>query len=269
MSAAVAVLSLVTLALEIRYRVSHEAVFAYFSRPHFRGEDLGPFLRDPRSSRRIARLLQRETLMNTGGFVYAADGALAFYPHLTDAARATRATRDRNESLFPRLARLYLEGDLAGLLGALEDPEVGSRLAEQGFDPRTPARLRRRFEADPDGGEHGALRNEAARLVLSFATWETRPYELGFEEKLRFYERRRPRGEFVGVFEVHPFRFGWDLDEAYARAVSTRSHYVAILAGPAGELLIRDFYRGSESAYLLRPVRLFDRQMFYQVTASG
>ncbi len=268
-SAAVAALSVVALALEIRFRVSHEAVLGYFSRAHYRGDDLGPLLKDPRSSRRIARLLRRETLMNPGGLVYAVDGTLEFHPHLTGAARASRATQQRNESLFPGLARLYLQGDLEGLLRALDDPEVRSGLSRKGVDPRTPARLRRRLESDPDGAGHGALRNEAGRLVLHFATWETRPYELSFEEKLRFYDRQRPRGEFVGIFEVHPFRFGWHLDEEYARAVSERSHYVAILPGPAGELVIRDFYRGSERSYLLRPVRLFASQTFYHVAASG
>ncbi len=268
-SAAIAGLSLVALALEIRFRVSHEAILGYFSRSHYRGDDLGPLLKDPRSSRRISRLLRRETLMNPGGLVYAVDGALEFHPHLTGAARESRATQIENESLFPRLARLYLQGEIERLLVALEDPEVRSGLVRKGVDPRTPGRLRRRLESDPDGGGQGPIRNEAGRLVLHFATWETRPYELSFEEKLRFYDRKRPRGEFVGIFEVHPFRFGWHLDEDYARSVSARSHYVAILPGPAGELAIRDFYRGSERAYLLRPVRLFASQLFYHVAASG
>ncbi len=266
---AAAALSLSTLALEIRFDVSHEAVVGYFSRAHYRGDDLGRLLADPRSSRRIARLLRRETLMNPGGLVYAAEGALEFHPHLTGVARATRASLEENEDLFPRLAGLYLQGDLAGLLQALEEPEIKSRLAEKGVDPRTLGRLRRRFDGDADGSGHGALRKKAGLLVLEFATWKTRPYELSFEEKLRFYERRRPRGELVGIFEVHPFRFGWNLDEEYAHSVSVRSHYVAILPGPGGELIIRDFYRGSERAYLLRPVQLFARQTFYHVAASG
>lgn len=241
--------------VEARYDVSFRAVTAFFARPHLREADLGRMIENPETIRQLEALYLQDLGVNPGGLVYEEEGFLVFYPHLTRRAGATLERHRDNQRLYPRLLRHYFEADLEALLAEMSSPAVLARLADDGVDPAEIARLRKRSLGELNRPEKRRLLRRAARHIESFSPLEREPYELSFAEKLRFYEERRPRGRFVGAFEVHGFGFSSALDPAYASAAGRHNHFLAIVRVGPDRFVVFDHYRGERREYAVRALR--------------
>jgi hypothetical protein len=254
--------------LEIRHEVSHRAVLRFFARDHFGGADIEGLIRSHVTVAQLAAISRSELTVNPGGFVYARDGFLEFHPHVTRDARTSRGDQATNEELFARLAPLYFNADVDGLLRELEAPTVADRLRAEGRDPNEIVSLRWSLRrASNEGSRHAVLRRAAGYIVL-FVPYLRQPYELTFAEVLRFYDRTSPEGRFAGTYEVHGMDLGGAIDEARAFALGAHQHYLAVVRGIDNSLLLVDYFRGRKKVYRILPVEHPTGSTLYKIRVA-
>ena len=253
--AALSLCSVAAIALEIQHDVSFRAIVGFFGRDLLRQEDLGSLIGHHETTRQLISLWSLESRVNPGGLVYAENGSLQFYPHMTKEARGTRAAQLSNLEIYPRLASLYHSADLAALLAELDSPEVTALLHQRGVDTGEIAEMRAVSEHRSLGlAEKASLLRRTAIHIGEFVPYVKQPYYLPFGEQLRFYDRNRPSGAFVGLFEVDGLSLAEPDDHSYAEAMSRYSHYIVIVPSPYGGLLVKDYYRGARREYRIRDV---------------
>jgi len=251
-SFAMIVCSVAACVIQIRHEVSLGAVCRYFSRPFYGEANLEADIRSHLTTAQLEALFSNDSAINRGGFVYREDGVLRFYPHATESAKTTRSDQAQNESLFPRLIGHYRDGDISGLAQAFSAPAVRARLVREGVPGAQIDLLCKKVSLA--SGEVARIRALRSFLphVAQFAPYEGKQYELTFREKLRFYERNQPEGEFVGTFEVLGLQLDPSTDDEFGRSMAERNHYLAILRLPGGRILVKDYFEGRLRTYTIR-----------------
>ena len=254
-----AVIGLTALActLEIQHGVSHRAVFRYLSRGHFSQPDLSRLLGHPETVQRLADMLRdARTTPTVGGLVHVDSGSLRFDRHERRRDERALLDLDADLELYPRLTAAYLRQDLDGLLTELETTAVRQRLEREGVSSLEVPRLRWRSRNVQGPKQTLALIREASRLIHFFFPVQLDGYAMTLAEKLRFYEERNPRGEFVGIFEMVHARLAGNLHESYAKELGGRGHYLAVEHdGTDGSLRIHDYFRGENvGVYRMSPI---------------
>jgi len=247
----VSVCSVGVATVEVRHGVSFQAVARFFSRNHLRQADLSPLVHDPETIRRLRALSIPDLGVDPGGLVYADGDGLSFHLYLTERARSTRQRHQENSRLYPQLVRHYFASDLDALLAVLNSPQAAARLREDGVESVGALDVSDRPPATLESAERSRRLRRAAQYIHRFAPLFREPYELSFAEKLKFYELRRPRGRFVGVFEIHGLGPSSVFDLSYAHAVSRNNHYLVIQRIGPGQFKMKDFYKGHEHRYTI------------------
>ncbi len=268
LSVAIIGCSLGTTALEIRHQVSHRAVLRYFARHHLNERDLSQRLKNYATASRIGTLATHGRSVGGGGLVYAQGVELRFYPHDTATTLVSRSEHRENQAIFPRLAAAYYAADLVALLEEFDSPEVRARLSKKGVHPALLWHLKRRVRAQIDRPERFRLLRRAAELMRHFVPYSRPRYELPFPEKLRFYERLDPPGQFVGIYELAGIPLG-GLDDSYGYEMSRQNHFITITTALDGAYVVTDFYRGTRREYSIRPFEHPSGATLYKVIERG
>ena len=260
--------SLGAFGLRVKHGVSLRAVVRYFTRPHLRETDLSRHLRHRETGFRIETLLDSGDPAHLGGLVYAGPDSLSFYPHGdSTVARRWRAEWE-NRTLYARLVPLYHRAAVAELIAVLSSPEVRTALDDRGVDVVALADLERRLFAVREEEDVTRLLRRMAPLIQSFTPTPLSPSWLDLGDRLRFYERSDPPGQYVGQFAVLDPGWGARFEEDEARRLSRRNHYLLITR--VGErILLLDFHRGQVRRYDLRPFDHRTGNRLYRLTADG
>jgi hypothetical protein len=237
--------------LGIRHQVSHRAILRYFARQHLKEGDLTPRLKNHATAAQVSLLAAASESDGSGGLVYAQRTGLSFYPHHTAATRLSRKEQEENDAIFPRLAAAYHAADLETLIRELESPQIQSKLHRRGVRSATLWALKQRMEMAIDQLERYRILRRAAKLMRHFVPYARDRYELPFPEKLRFYERLDPPGQFVGIYELTGLPLD-GLDDSYGFEMSQHNHFLTIATTTEGNLVVTDFYRGTRRQYSIR-----------------
>lgn len=248
------VCSVAACVIQVRYEVSLTAVCRYFTRPFYREANLERELSSHLTTAQLEALFANDSTTNLGGFVYRDEGTLYFYPHQTRRSEATRAEQTENHRVFPRLLGLYQAGDLRGLVDELATPTLRARLVREGVGNLEIEGLRGRVSRAASKVERIRLLRSMLPHIAHFVPYEGEPYVLPFAEKLRFYEKHHPRGDFVGTFEVLGLRLGPETDDEFGRSMATQSHHFTILLLPGGRILIKDYFGRRLRTYTVRMI---------------
>ena len=248
------VCSVAACVIQLRHDVSLGAVCRYFSRPFYRGVNLDADIRSHLTTAQLEALFVSDSATNRGGFVYRQDGELRFYPHMTGGGRESRVDQAQNEALFPQLLRHYRDGDLPGLARAFRAPRVRARLLREGVAGAEIDLLCEEVSLAADDLERIRALRSFLPHVARFTPYEGEQYQLSFREKLRFYERNRPKGEFVGTFEVLGLQLDGATDDEFGRSMAQQGHYLAILRLPGGRILVKDYYGERLRTYTIRRI---------------
>ncbi len=259
--------SLAALTLAVKHDVSALAVYRYFVRPHFEEADLGQKLRSGSTVLQLEPFLLLPPGVTPGGLVYAEEHGLVFYVHTP--RRPPAAARERRErtDIFNTLTSLYWKADLNGLTRELNRPAVRQRLIDRGAQLKDLYLFQRFNGKSVDSRARTEVLRAAVRQIQLVAPYIPEPFQLDFAEVLRFYDRNRTDGEFVGLWEVAtPSPFGV-IDAAYAHEMSRTNHYI-IISRHGGRTTVSDFYRGVRSDYLVQPLGHPSGRTFYRLTAQ-
>lgn len=259
--------SLAALTLAVRHGVSAGAVYRYFVRPHYDEADLSRQLRSSSTALQLEPLVLLPPGVNPGGLVYAEEHGLVFYVHAPPRERVTeKELRERREA-FERLMPLYWQADLAALAGELNQPVVRQMLIARGAQ-LPDLYLFQQFNGRRIGpASRTRLLHASVRLIQLIAPYVPEPFSLGFEDELRFYENHRPRGEFVGIWEVAtPSPFGL-IDAAFAHGMSRNNHYI-VISNLGGRSMVSDFYQGVRRDFLVVPVSHPSGRTLYRLAAQ-
>ena len=272
--AIVAALSLITivgsigaLTVAVRHDVSAGAVFRYFSRTHSEIADLGPLLSSGATAMRLEPYVLLPPGVDLGGLVYAEEDGLVFYPHTTRHQAGLVEVRIEKQELYSRLTPLYWRADLDGLARELNKPSVRQRLLAEGAKLQDLYTFQRYNNVPVDAAARTRLLRTAARQIQLVAPYIPEPFQLGFAEELRFYEAHKPKGKFVGLWELSmPSPFG-TIDAGYAHEMSTSNHYI-VISKYLGETMVSDFYEGIRRNYLVKSIGHPSGRTFYRLTAQ-
>ncbi len=260
--------SLGALVLAVRHDVSAVAVYRYFLRPRFGEADLERLLRSGSTVLRLEPFLFLPPGVTPGGLVYAEEHGLLFYVHTPRPEPEAMQARRSHQELFERLTPLYLNADLLGLTHELNRPAVRQILIDRGARLQDLYLFQRYGGRSPDALSRARLLRAAVRQIQLVAPYIPEPQELGFAEELRFYERIRPRGEFVGLWEVAtPNPFGM-IDEAFAHEMSRNRHHV-IISRFGQRTLISDFYQGTRKDYVVQSLDHPSGRTLYRLAAHA
>ncbi len=240
-------------ALQLKHQVSYRAVVRYFSRPHFEEADLTNLVRNPASTRSIETLFSSPFGINPGGLIYVHDGALVFYPYATKKAESTREAQQFKEEFFPRLAEAYHSRDFGALLEALSTDEARKHLREEGIGARSLTDLEREAESAASTTERLALLRRSAQMMRVFVPYHKERYQLSLADKLAFYDRQDPKGEFVGVFEVVDLQIGDESYDAFAYQLGERNHFISIRRGLGRTIVLSDYFQGRVEVLTIQP----------------
>lgn len=259
--------SLAALTLAIRYDVSAIAVYRYFVRPHHEEADLSQILRSGSTVLQLEPFLLLPPGVNPGGLIYAEEHGLVFYVHAPRRNPGMEKARRERQELFSRLTPLYWKADVDALTRELNRPTVRQQLIARGTRLED-LHLFQRFNGRPvDPGSRTRVLRAAVRQIQLVAPYIPEPFQLGFAEELRFYDRNRPRGEFVGLWEVAtPNPFGV-IDTAFAHQMSRNNHYI-VISRHAGRTLVSDFYQGTRRDYRVQPLGHPSGRTLYRLTAQ-
>jgi hypothetical protein len=235
-------------ALELQHDVSYRAVVRYFSRPHYQEADITDLVRNPATTGSIENLFSSPFGVNPGGLIYVSDGALVFYPHATERALSTKEEQRFKEEFFPRLAAAYHARDFGMLLEALSEDEAQDHLRRAGIGPHSLTALEQEAQTAASRSERLALLRRSAQMMRVFVPYHKERYELSFADKLAFYDRNDPRGEFVGMFEVVDLQIGGEAYDAGAYQLGERNHFIS-------ERLFPGSRRGADHQAVFPPLR--------------
>ena len=230
------VLSGGTIQQSITHDVNPRAIVRYFTRHHYDGPwnpwdgDLSAQLGRLHAND-LAPLTARETRMNPGGLVYTDHGRMTFYRIVPETA-GTPADQHLADALFPRLLGAFLANDTPQFLGLLHDSGAEQQLRKP--DDR---------ETLGEGLNTVAGQQAARRILDSLTPYNGDQYALSLTDKLRFYERENPQGEYVGAWES--LGFGESVDTAAGIEQAGHNRYIAIEHHP-DRFVVRDFHDGEE-----------------------
>lgn len=259
--------SFAALALAIRHDVSATAVYRYFVRPHHDEADLTRMLRSGSTILELEPLLLLPPGVNPGGLVYAEEHGLVFYVHNPQKPEEAERVRRENQELFQTLTPFYWKADLEGLVRELNRPSTRQVLIARGAQLKD-LYLFQKFNGRPiDGRLRTRLLRASVRQIQLVVPYNPEPFQLGFSEELRFYDRYRPRGEFVGLWEVTtPSPFG-SIDASFAHDMSRNNHYL-VISRYGGKTRVSDFYQGTRRDYLVQQMGHPSGRTLYRLTAQ-
>ncbi len=255
------------LTLALRHDVSAVAVARYFLRQHSELDSLGEALRTGSTVFHLEPLLALPPGVNPGGLVYEEEHGLVFYTHSPGARKERRRELEARRELFERLAPHYWRADLDALAREMNRPAMRQELLDRG------ARIRDLYAFQQYNGkpvERSArteLLRSAARSMQLVAPSLSEPMALGFVEQLRFYDQQRPKGRFVGRWElITPGPFA-GIDAGYAHQMSEANHYIVI--SRLGEFTrVSTFFQGQRQDYMVRPIGHPSGQRSYRLTTQ-
>ena len=259
--------SLAGLAVAVQHDVSAFAVYRYFVRPHYEQADLGRLLSSGSTVLRLEPFLFLPPGVTPGGLVYAEEHGLVFYVHTPRQPPNTQEIRRSHRELFERLTPLYLNADVGGLIRELNRPAVRQILIGRGARLEDLYLFQRYRETAADSTARTRILRAAVRQIQLVAPYIPEPQELSFAEELRFYDHHRPRGRYVGLWEVAtPNPFGM-IDEGYAHDMSRNNHYV-IISRVGERTLVSDFYRGTRTNYAVESLDHPSGRKLYRLAAQ-
>jgi len=241
-------------ALALRHDSSVAAVLRYLGRTHYGGRDLTRLIRNQTTAAQLDELFASKLAVNPGGLVYTDGEALIFHRHVTLEGVASRQEQRDDEEIYANLIPLYFSADLEGLVDEMERSGVARNLGRKGVNPAEISRLRAGLETAGSNLDRRRHLRRAGLLLSNFTPYVGDRYQLTIGEKLRFYERRKPEGRYVGQFEVQGLTLTDRPEDAYALEMSSHHHYLTISRDVVGMFVLTDYFRGESRKYVIRPV---------------
>ncbi len=192
---------------------------------------------------------------------------MVFYVHTPRQEPGWKKARRQQLELFNRLTPLYWKADLDGLIRELNRPVARQQLIARGAQLKDLYLFQKYNGRSVDSRSRTQLLRAVVRQIQLVAPYIPEPLQLGFAEELRFYDRHRPEGEYVGLWEVAtPNPFGV-IDAAFAHEMSRNNHYI-VISRYAGRTVVSDFFQGTRRDYLVQSMGHPSGRTLYRLTAQ-
>ena len=245
--------SLATTTVAVKFQTKSTAVAEFILQSLQGKDDVTQELNHPKTTQQMPALLERTTTMNPGGFVYAHEDHLDFYPFVPARARKTEELYRENCRVYDTLVPKFF----------IDTRETAQSMLALDLEERNINRTR--MEVLAEKATH--TRNDKNALVRAIGEYfphQDNAYQLSLADILKFHEVTEPRGTYVGLYEVVTLAIDDSFDTEYAHSMAKNDHFFA-LRRVGNTLVISDFSDGREQRRTLP----LDRSNLYKAPVDS